>query len=85
MKVLSVKHKESGDIEFALIYFNSTIKTKISFKYMLDESFHKILYRIDNWINKESGWVTELIDAEYVNIAIFIPLWRRFYTELPNN
>ena len=56
VKVLLSKHKENRDIEFAVVYFNSTAKTVInSDKYMLDKSFQEVLYRIDNWINEGSG------------------------------
>ena len=41
------------------------------------------MYRIDNWVNKGSGWVTESIDAEYVNISVFSPLIGSTYVELP--
>ena len=44
------------------VYFNSTTKTVINFKYMLDKSFQKILYRIDNWINEGFGWIIEFMD-----------------------
>ena len=53
--ILLSKHKINGDIEFALVYYNSATKTVInSDKYMLDKSFQKTLYRIDNWINEGS-------------------------------
>ena len=56
VKVLLSKHKENRDMEFAVVYFNSTAKTVInSDKYMLDKSFQEVLYRIDNWINEGSG------------------------------
>ena len=55
MKVLLSKHKEKEDIEFVPVYFNSTTKTVINSKYMLDNSFQEILYRINNWINEGSG------------------------------
>ena len=56
--VLLSKHEINGDIEYAPVYFNSATKTVInSDKYMLDKSFQKILYRIDNWINERSGWI----------------------------
>ena len=41
------------------------------------------MYRIDNWVNKGSGWVIESIDAEYFNISVFIPLIGSTYVELP--
>ena len=72
VKVLLRKHKENGDIEFALVYFNSTTQTVVNCEYNLDKSFQEILYIIDNWINEESGWMTESIDAEYVNISILV-------------
>ena len=69
VKVLLSKHKENEDTEFAPVYFTSTIKTVISSKYDLDKSFQVILCSIDNWINEGSCWVTESVDAEYVNIC----------------
>ena len=72
MKVLLSKLKENGHIEFAPVYFISTIKTVINLEYDLDKSFQEILYRIVNWINERSGLVIEFADAEYVNISFFI-------------
>ena len=77
------KHKENGDIKFVPVYFNSTTKTVINSKYDLDKSFQEILYRINNWINKGSGCVTESIDAEYVNITIYSPLSASSFIKLP--
>ena len=78
------KQKEHGDIEFAPVYFNSTTKTVInSDKYMPHKSFQAILCRIDNLINEGSGWATESINAEYLNISIFSPLLGSVYIELP--
>ena len=51
---------------------------------MFDKSFQEILYRIDNWINEGSGWVIESIEAEYVNISIYIPLSEGSSIELTN-
>ena len=39
------------------------IQTVINHKFGLDKSFEEILYRIDNWINEESGWIVELIES----------------------
>ena len=63
MKVLLRKRKENEAIEFAPIYFNSTTKTVINSKYMLDKSFQEILYRINSWVNEGSGWVIESTDV----------------------
>ena len=50
--VLLSKHKINGDIEYALVYFNSETKTVVnSDKYDLGKSFQDVLHRIDNWIN----------------------------------
>ena len=68
------KYKGNGDKEFPPVYFISATKTVINPEYMLDKSFQEILYRIDNCINEGSGWVIELIEAEYVNISIYGPL-----------
>ena len=58
--VLLNKHRQYGNIEYAPVYFNSATKTVInSDKYDLDKSFQEILYRIDNWINEGSGWITD--------------------------
>ena len=62
----------NGDIEYALVYFNSATKTVINFdKYDLDKSFQGTLYRIDDWINGGSGWIIESIGAQYVNISMY--------------
>ena len=83
--VLLYKHKMNGDIEYSFVYFNSATKTVINYdKYDLDKSFQEILYRIDNWINKGSGWIIELIDDEYVNISAYNPLIGSTYIELCN-
>ena len=84
VKVLLRKHNENGYIEFAPVYFNSTTKTIINSKYVLDKSFQDILYKIDNWIDEGSGWVIESIDAEYVNITICSPLSASSYIALSN-
>ena len=73
LNVLLSKYKENTDREFASVYFNSTTKTVIGPKYGLDKSFREVFNRIDNWISGESGWITESIDPEYVNIYIYSP------------
>ena len=80
IKFLSNKYTENGYKEFAPVYFNSATKTVINSEYMLDKSFQKILYRINHWINKGSGWVIESIEAEYVSISIFIVHYQEDHT-----
>ena len=62
------KQKENTDREFALVRFNSTIKTVINFKYDLRESLQEIIYRIDNWFSERSGWI---IEEKVDNLSIF--------------
>ena len=56
----------------------------INFQYCLDKSFSETLYRIDNWINKGSGWIIESIDGECVNISAYSPLIGSASIELPS-
>ena len=72
--ILLNKHKMDGYTEYSPVYFNSTNKTVINFEYMLDKSFQEIMYRIDNWINRGSGWIIESVNGEYVNISAYNPL-----------
>ena len=73
----------NGEIEFRLVYFNSTTKTVINHKFSLKNAFQEILYRIDNWINEGSGWIVELIESQYINISTYRPLSGSFYMDLP--
>ena len=84
MTVLLHKHKMDRDTEYSPVYFNSATKTVINFEYCPNKSFQEILYRIDNWINKASGWIIESIDGEYVNISAYSPLIGSTYIELPS-
>ena len=68
---------------FTLVYFNSTTKTVINHKFIIDKSFQEILYRIGNWINEGSGWIVELIESQYVKISSYRPFSRSSYVQLP--
>ena len=41
------------------------------------------MYRIDNWINEESGWTVELIESQYINISTYRPFSGSSYVQLP--
>ena len=69
LKVMLKKYKPNGEIGFTPVYCNSTTKTVTKYKCSLENAFQEILYRIDNWINKGSGWITELIESQYINIS----------------
>ena len=89
VKVLLKKYKPlNEEIEFTPVYFNSSTKTIINHKYKLDQSFQEILYRIDAWINKGSGWIIDSIESQYINISTHRPLagssnGSRKYIDLP--
>ena len=83
VKLLLKKYKPNGEIEFATIYFNSSTKLVINHRYKLNKSFQEILYRIDAWIKKGSGWITESIKLQYINISAYKPLVGSSYIDLP--
>ena len=64
VKILLKQYKHNGEIEFAPAYFNSLTKTVINHRFRLENSFQEILYMIDLWINKGSGWNVESIDSQ---------------------
>ena len=82
VKVLLKKYRSNGEIEFAPVYFNSSTKTVINHRYELDKSFQEILYRIDAWINRGSGWIIELIESQCINISTYRPLVGSSYIDL---
>ena len=69
-----------GNIECSPVH--SVIKSD---KFGLDQSFQEILYKIDNWINEESGWIIEEIHNQYLNVSAYGPLIENTYIELPND
>ena len=83
VKVLLKKYKCNKEIEFAPVYFNSFTKTIINHRFRLKNSFQEILYTIDVWINKGSGWNIESIESQYINISTYRPLSGSFYMDLP--
>ena len=83
VKVLLKKYKPNGKIEFTPVYFNSSTKELINCRYKLNKSFQEILYKIDAWINRGSGWIIELIESQYFNISTCRPLVGISYIDLP--
>ena len=77
------KYKPNREIEFAPVYFNSETKLVINYRFKLEESFQKILYMIDAWINNGSGWIIESIESQYINISTYRPLSGSSYMTLP--
>ena len=83
VKVLLKKYRSNGEIELTPVYFNSSTKTVTNHKHKLNKSFQEILYRIDAWINRGSGWIIELIESQYINISTYRPLVGSSYIDLP--
>ena len=76
------KYKNNGEIEFLPVYFNSVTKSVTNHKFRLENSFQEILYMIDVWINKGSGWIVESIESQYINISTYRPLSGSSYIDL---
>ena len=83
VKVLLKKYKPNEEIEFTPVYFNSSTKTIINNRFKLEHAFQEILYRIDAWINKGSGWFIKSIESQYINISFYRPLVGSSYIDLP--
>ena len=58
-------------------------KPVINHKFKRENSFQKILYIIDIWVNNGSGWIVESIDSQYINISTYRNLSRSSYINLP--
>ena len=76
------KCKPNEEIEFAPVYFYSSTKTIINHRYQLDQSFQEVLYRVDAWINKGSGWIIESTEWQYIDISTHRPLVESSYIDL---
>ena len=83
VKVLLKKYKPNGQIKFTPVHFNSLTRTVINHRFRLESSFQEILYMIDVWINKGSGWIVESIESQYINISTYRPLSGSSYMDLP--
>ena len=83
VEVLLKKYKLNGENKFRPVYFNPVTKTVTNHMFRLEKSFEKILYMIDVWINNGSGWITELIESQYIKISTCRPLSESFYVDLP--
>ena len=77
------KYKPNEEIEFTPVCFNSSTKTIINNRFKLEHVFQEILYRIDSWINRESGSIIESIEFQYINISNYRPLAGSSYIGLP--
>ena len=55
----------------------------INHRFRLENYIQEILYLIDVWINKGSGWIVESIESQYINILTYRHLSRSSYISLP--
>ena len=56
----------------------------VNHRFRLGNSFQKISYMIDIWINNGSGWNVESIESQYITISTYRPLSGSFYIDLPD-
>ena len=84
MAVLLSKVKNSNEIEYSLVYFNSLAKTVIgSNKFGLNQVFQEIIDRLDNWVGNGCGLIVEEVDNQYLNVSSYLPLSGSTYIKLP--
>ena len=81
--ILLIKVKNSGLIEYFAVYFNSLTKTVIGDDYFLDQCFNEIIFRLENWISRGSGWVVQDILSQYLSLSSYLPLSGSTYIKLP--
>ena len=72
--------KKLNLLQFILIHQKKTI---INNRFKLEHAFQEILYRIDAWIYRGSGWIIESIESQYINISTYRPLAGNSYIDLP--
>ena len=83
LAVFLSKVKNSGEIEYSPVYFNSLTKTVINNKFKLNQSFPETIHRLENWISHGSGWIVEEIISQYLNLSSYLPLSGSIYIKLP--
>ena len=64
LAVLLSKMKNSGEVEYSPVYFNSLTKPVVNNKFKLDQSFQEIIYRLENWTSHGSGRIVEEIISQ---------------------
>ena len=51
--------------------------------FRLEKFLEEILYGIGVWINNGSGWISELIESQFINISTYRPLSGSSYLDSP--
>ena len=82
---LEASKSSNKDLFSNLLDETKGFKYKITLKVTLKKykPNEEILYKIDSWISDGSGWIVELIKAQYINISTYRSLSRSSYVKLP--
>ena len=83
LAVLLSKMKNSGEVEYSRVYFNSSTKTVINNRFKLDQTFQEIIHRLENWISHGSGWIVEEIYSQFLIVSSYLPLSGSTYIKSP--
>ena len=85
LAVLLSKVKNSVEVEYSPVYFNTLTKIVINSDHKLNESFQEIIYRLETWVSNRSDWIVEEIISQFLNISSYLPLSGSTYVKLPLN
>ena len=55
----------------------------INHRFRLENYFQEIVYMIDVWINKGSGWSVDSVKSQYISISTYRPFSGSSYMDLP--
>ena len=83
LAVLLSKMKNSDEVEYSRVYFNSSTKTVINNRFKLDQTFQEIIHRLENWISHGSGWIVEEIYSQFLIVSSYLPLSGSTYIKSP--
>ena len=64
--IILKKRINNNEHRYFTVYFNSLVKTVLNRRYLLNDSFEKILNLLDIWINESSVWAIDQIDGLYI-------------------
>ena len=67
-------------------YFNGKTKTLTNLddiEYGINESDHRIMYFVNQWVSEGSGWTIDRLVGDFLNITLYNPLSGSSYVKLP--
>ena len=68
LAILLSNVKNSCEIEYSPVYFNSLTKT------VINSNKFGLIHKLDSRISNGSGWVVEEIISQYLNVSSYRPL-----------